>query len=175
MDLSGAWELEKERSQSMYPHMKLLGCDEIAALASEKLNLTMHINQTATRISVWQRSQLGIVHRGLHIGQPTTEVSSQGERTINVAVTPESMVVESRFALGALVDTRTLETDAGTGDVHLRAHLKLTVNDGSVQETTRFFKKTGLADQGIMNTPPEGIATSSGLPPMPPPPPAATA
>ncbi len=37
LNLTGEWELDKENSQTIYNHMRLLGCDEIAALASEKV------------------------------------------------------------------------------------------------------------------------------------------
>ena len=61
--LSGKWNLDKERSQSLYPHMKAMGCDEIAALASEKLNLVINIAQTKEALNIWQHSQLGPTHR----------------------------------------------------------------------------------------------------------------
>ena len=47
----------------MYPHMKAMGCDEIAALASEKLEIILNIVQTDAAITVWQKSQLGITKR----------------------------------------------------------------------------------------------------------------
>mmetsp|Transcript_19901 Transcript_19901/g.50287 ORF Transcript_19901/g.50287 Transcript_19901/m.50287 type:complete len:214 (+) Transcript_19901:52-693(+) len=165
LNLTGAWELDKERSQSMYPHMKLLGCDEIAALASEKLNLKLHIIQSADRISVWQQSQLGIVYRALSIGNDTIEHSSLGERKVWVAVNPDEIIVDTKFKNGRLLDTRTVHLDPETGDQVLCTVLQLTMRGhGGSAKTTRYFRRTGDVDPEIVNTPPENIATFAGLP-----------
>lgn len=165
IDLNGAWELDRERSHSMYAHMRLLGCDEIAALASEKLNLRLHIVQTEERINVWQKSQLGVVYRALSIGKDTVEVSSQGERKVWVTVSPTEMIVDTKFKNGRLLDTRTIEVNTETGEEILTTCLQLTMRgQGGSTKTMRYFKKTGPADPEVTSTPPEGIATKAGLP-----------
>mmetsp|Transcript_10507 Transcript_10507/g.18569 ORF Transcript_10507/g.18569 Transcript_10507/m.18569 type:complete len:207 (-) Transcript_10507:292-912(-) len=166
LDLSGAWELDKERSQSMYPHMKLLGCDEIAALASEKLNLTLHVVQSKKQISTWQQSQLGIVYRGLLIGQDTTEHSSMGERKVFVTAGPKEMTVDSKFRTGRLLDTRSIEVDQETGEPVLVTVLQLTMRgQGGSAKTTRYFKRIGDPDPEVIHAPFETISTSAGVPP----------
>mmetsp|Transcript_5570 Transcript_5570/g.8652 ORF Transcript_5570/g.8652 Transcript_5570/m.8652 type:complete len:204 (-) Transcript_5570:62-673(-) len=169
IDLTGEWELDKPRSQTMYEHMKLMGCDEIAALASEKLHLRMHVVQTPNRISVWQQSQLGLVYRALHIGQDTMETSSQGDRKVWVSLNPNEMMVDTKFKNGRLLDTRTIQQDKATGETLLCTVLQLTMKGhAGACRTTRYFRKiSDKPSKDIINTPPEGISTSSGLPMIP--------
>jgi len=167
-NLSGAWELDSERSDSLYSHMKALGCEEIAALASDKLHLRMHVIQTESRLHVWQRSQLGIVHRSLHVGQETQEVSpGHGHRKVLVTVSEQGMNVHTTFRGGEISDTRTLETDRRTGDVILVVVILLKINEPepTTIRTKRCFRRIGDPDPEIVNTPLDGIATSAGLPP----------
>ncbi len=77
----------RERWQSLYTHMRLLGCDEIASLASEKLALALHCVQTRKHLFTWQVSQLGVVFRGLQIGKETSETSQSRSRTRRTTTT----------------------------------------------------------------------------------------
>jgi len=150
----------------MYPHMKALGCDEIAALASEKLNLKMHVVQTSDMLSVWQQSQLGVVHRSLHIGQDTQESSSQGDRKVWVTIGPKEITVDTKFKNGRLLDTRTLDRDRATGDTIMCTTMTLTIRQPSnTVRTRRYFRRVGEPDPEIVNMPVDQIATLAGLPP----------
>lgn len=165
LNLTGTWELDKEKSQTMYSHMILLGCDEIAALASEKLNIRLHIIQTDTRLNVWQQSQLGIVYRGLGIGKDTSEKSSHGDRKVWVSVSEKEVTVDTKFKKGRLLDHRQVNLDPETGEQVMVTSLQLSMRgQPKSTKTTRYFRKeSSVPDPEVTSTPKAGVATMTGL------------
>jgi len=164
LNLTGEWTLDKERSQSMYPHMKAMGCDEIAALASEKLNITLSIVQSGGVITVWQKSQLGMTKRMLRIGQETTEASGQGDRKVVITMNDNQMLVDTRFKKGRLLDTRSLQ-QGGDGNLLLVTTLALTLKGvPGHTRTTRYFVRSGEPDTDIINTHNQALASGSLMP-----------
>jgi hypothetical protein len=165
VNMTGHWELDRERSQSLYTHMRLLGCDEIASLASEKLALAMHCVQTGKHLYTWQVSQLGVVFRGLQMGKETSETSqSLGERSVWVTVTPGEVLVETKFKSGRLLDTRTISVDV-KGERILCTVLDLSLStDGGSCKTVRYFRYRGHVDSDVVNMSAEQIQTSAGVP-----------
>ena len=143
MNLTGRYELDRDRSESLYTHMKSLQCDEIAALASEKLHVTIDIIQTDGEIHIWQNSQLGDTKRVLMIDGETLENDS---RRATVTLSPTSVLIETNFNKGRLLDRRHFEED---GEV-MAQQLELTVNGlpGTIK-TKRFFKKLGPPDPSV--------------------------
>ena len=138
LDLSGHYELDRDRSDSLYTHMMALGCDEIAALASEKLEITVNIVQTATELSMFQTSQLGESKRVLSL-EPGKETMENDTRRAKVVMGPKSVVIETHFNKGRLVDSRHFEQD---GKV-LAQVLELTVKDNphAIIRTRRFLNR----------------------------------
>jgi hypothetical protein len=84
-NMDGKWQVIKERSESLYTHMKALGCDEIAALASEKLDIWLNIEHSPDDpvIRIYQTSQLGTTLRELNT---TKEVAEQSVQVRNVGI-----------------------------------------------------------------------------------------
>jgi hypothetical protein len=78
-NMDGKWQVIKERSESLYTHMKALGCDEIAALASEKLDIWLNIEHSPNNpvIKIYQTSQLGTTLRVLNTTKEVAEQSVQ--------------------------------------------------------------------------------------------------
>lgn len=149
MDLTGRYELDRERSDSLYNHMKTLGCDEIAALASEKLHITIDIVQTKDELSIWQASQLGDSKRVLYL-EPGRETTESDSRKATVSFGPKTITIETTFARGKLVDTRHFEQDGAV----LAQLLELTVKEApqNVIRTRRYLKKIGPPDPAVTAT-----------------------
>ncbi len=128
LNITGQWELVRDRSESMYPHMKAMGCDEIAALASEKLNIMLTIVQTSQKLTIWQKSQLGTTTRQLKVNDEVLEKASQGDRHVGVSVLDDFIQVVTKFPRGVLTDTRTVameqEIPQGTGVVDTKKKTK---------------------------------------------------
>jgi len=141
LNLTGRYALDRERSESLYPHMRALGCEEIAALASEKLNITLDIVHTASTLTIWQSSQLGDTKRVLQTGGTTAETPS---RAAKVSCDDRALVIETVFPKGRIVDRRTLQDDV------MAQTLELTVK-GSDQaiRTRRYFRRTGPPDASV--------------------------
>ena len=137
INISGRYELDREKSESLYSHMKALGCEEIAALASEKLQVTVDIIQTDTDLTIWQNSQLGDTKRVLFLREETIESDA---RKASVTLTPTSITIETTFPKGKLVDKRQYEEE---GEMLMQV-LELTVHGvpGTIK-TRRFMKKVG--------------------------------
>jgi len=145
----------------MYAHMKALGCDEIAALASEKLQVTMQIIQTDKLMSVWQQSQLGMVHRTLYLDRATPEKSSQGDRSVTVEVKATEMIVKTTFEHGCLVDTRTVREE--NDQEVLNSELMLSMDGVGPLKTTRIYRKLGEPNKEVTQAPDDLVATQCGL------------
>ena len=143
MNMTGRFELDRERSESLYAHMKSLQCDEIAALASEKLHVTIDIVQTDSEIHIWQNSQLGDTKRVLLLDGETAEGDG---RKASVVLSPTSILIETNFQKGRLTDKRHFEED---GEVMAQV-LELTVNGlpGTIR-TRRYFRKLGPPEANV--------------------------
>jgi hypothetical protein len=159
LNISGKYEVDRERSESLYPHMvrarappagtsartsthgapqRALGCDEIAALASEKLVVTLDIFQTPASITIHQTSQLGETTRVLRLDGETLEHDG---RRATVTLSASSIHVDTRFAKGRLSDTRVLD-DEGMAQV-----LELTVKGlPNAITTKRYMKRVGPSE-----------------------------
>jgi hypothetical protein len=143
MNLTGRYELDRERSESLYTHMKSLQCDEIAALASEKLHVTIDIVQNDSELHIWQNSQLGDTKRMLLLEGETIESDT---RRATMTLSPSNVVIETVFNKGRLVDRRHFEED---GELMVQ-QLELTVNGSAgVVRTRRVFKKVGPPDPSV--------------------------
>jgi len=143
MNLTGRFELDRERSESLYQHMKSLNCDEIAALASEKLHVTIDIIHTDREIHIWQNSQLGDTKRVLMVEGETQETP---DRKATVVLTPTDITIETTFSKGKLIDKRQFEED---GEV-LAQQLELAVTgQPGVIRTKRYFRKLGPPDPNV--------------------------
>jgi len=137
LNISGRYELDRTRSESLYNHMRALGCDDIAALASEKLIITLDIVQTGTSLTINQSSQLGETTRVLRLdGTETSE--GEGRKAI-VTLAPATLHIETRFNKGKLSDTRTLEDDV------MSQVLELTIKGATTPPivTRRYMKRQG--------------------------------
>ena len=144
VNLTGRFTLDKDRSESLYPHMKALGCDEIAALASEKLNITVDIVQTATSLTIFQSSQLGDTKRTLNLDGTTTETST---RTAKVTNDDRLLVIETTFPKGRIVDRRSMDGE------DMAQVLELTIKGADhVIRTRRLFRKLGPPDPSVTGT-----------------------
>mmetsp|Transcript_11198 Transcript_11198/g.12839 ORF Transcript_11198/g.12839 Transcript_11198/m.12839 type:complete len:213 (+) Transcript_11198:310-948(+) len=163
LNLTGKWTLNKEKSQSLYPHMKAMGCEEIAALASEKLEIILNIVQTDEAITVWQKSQLGITKRMLRIGSETIEKSEHGDRKVNIGLSLTEMIVETKFKFGQILDHRTAKREAD--GLVLCSKLTLDMRDTPDKITTlRYFTKVGDPDANVVTTHNQAIASGTILP-----------
>mmetsp|Transcript_13644 Transcript_13644/g.16926 ORF Transcript_13644/g.16926 Transcript_13644/m.16926 type:complete len:219 (-) Transcript_13644:352-1008(-) len=164
LNLTGQWQLNKEKSSSMYPHMKAMGCDEIAALASEKLEIILNIVQTDTAITVWQKSQLGITKRMLRLQGETIENSEHGDRRINTNLSLTEMIVDTKFKQGRLVDHRTAKRETD-GSLVLCTQLTLTMKDHPEPiKTMRYFVKVGDPDPTVVSIHNQAVASGVFLP-----------
>lgn len=141
--LTGRYEVDKEHSGSLYSHMKALGCDEIAALASEKLRIIINIVQTKTEIHFWQSSQLGDTKRVLLLDRETDEGD---ERKATVTFSESGMEIFTTFPKGTLKDERSFAED-GSGDVVQQ--LELTVGSEAPLATKRLLKRLGAPDPEV--------------------------
>ena len=77
LNLTGRYELDRVKSESLYAHMRALGCDDIAALASEKLVISLEVRQTPSQLSINQTSQLGETSRILRLDGETAEADGR--------------------------------------------------------------------------------------------------
>lgn len=123
-----------------------MGCEEIAALASEKLNLVINVKQTEDTIVVYQKSQLGFTKRTLMIGVEMIEPEAQFERRVHTKVTADSINVETTFKNGTLSDTRTFVNPSLIKQV-----LVLSLKSSNPVTTVRYLKKVGDFDQDLEN------------------------
>ncbi len=123
-----------------------MGCEEIAALASEKLNLVINVKQTEDTIVVYQKSQLGFTKRTLMIGVDMLEPEAQFERRVLTKVTADSISVETTFKNGTLSDSRTLVNPSLIKQV-----LILSLKSSNPVTTVRYLKKVGDFDQDLEN------------------------
>lgn len=141
INLTGRYELDRERSQSLYPHMKALGCDEIAALASEKLHITVDIIQSKTELHIWQTSQLGETKRVLSLTDYTNESDTRKAKVTLIG--HNKIIIATTFPQGDIVDSRTLDED---GEVMSQV-IELRLSNNSAEEppirTERYMKKLG--------------------------------
>lgn len=138
INFTGKWELDRARSESLYAHMKALGCDEIAALASEKLTIVVNIFQNEKTLTIYQNSQLGDTMRVLRLdGNETAESAS---RTALATLTPGLLTIATRFPQGSLLDRRSFEDDTRKVVAQL---LELSVKDGPTIVTKRFLTYIG--------------------------------
>ena len=148
MDLSGHYQLDREHSDSLFTHMQALGCDEIAALASEKLEIEVDIVQTPDQLIMYQTSQLGGSKRILSL-IPGKETIESDTRRAKVVMGPKTVVIETHFSKGRLVDSRHFEKDG-----HVLAQvLELMVSDNphAIIRTRRYLNKTGAPNLGIVD------------------------
>ncbi len=123
-----------------------MGCEEIAALASEKLNLVINVKQTEDTIVVYQKSQLGFTKRTLMIGVDMLEPEAQFERRVLTKVTADSISVETTFKNGTLSDSRILVNPSLIKQV-----LILSLKSSNPVTTVRYLKKVGDFDQDLEN------------------------
>lgn len=164
LNLSGKWELDKDRSQSMYHHMKAMGCDEIASLASEQLNVVMNIVQKNGAITAWQQSQLGVTRRMLYVGKESMEVATDETRKVWISATSNEMTVDTKFKGGRLMDSRVLQQEPD-GSVVLVTSLALSIRgkSGSVR-TTRYFNRVGEPEQEVIQAHEAAVAAGELAP-----------
>lgn len=130
-----------------------MGCEEIAALASEKLNLVINIKQTSDSIVVYQKSQLGFTKRTLSVGNEIVEPDAQFERKVLTKVNPDSISVETTFKNGTLTDTRTF-----AGPSLIKQVLVLNLKQNNPVTTVRYLKKVGDFDQELENQNPSAFS-----------------
>jgi len=143
MNLTGRYELDRERSESLYNHMKSLQCDEIAALASEKLHVTIDIVQSEDELHVYQNSQLGDTKRVLFLREETEENES---RKATVTLTATTIQIDTVFPRGKLIDKRHFEDNGGI----MAQQLELSVTGmAGVIKTKRYFRKLGPPDLSV--------------------------
>ena len=164
LNLTGKWELDKDRSQSMYPHMKAMGCDEIASLASEQLNIMMNIVQKDGAITVWQLSQLGVTKRMLYIGKESMEKATDEVRKVWISAQDSEMTVDTKFKGGRLMDTRILQQEPD-GTVALVTTLALSIRgkSGTIR-TTRYFTRVGDPDAEVVKAHETAVASGELTP-----------
>ena len=140
--LTGRYEVDKDRSESLYTHMKALGCDEIAALASEKLRIVVDIVQNSSEIQFWQSSQLGDTKRVLQLEGETMEGDG---KVANVSLTETGIEIFTTFPKGNLKDTRFYD-EVDNGDIIQLLELKVA---GNTITTKRLFKRLGPPDPSV--------------------------
>jgi hypothetical protein len=117
--------------------MRALGCDEIAALASEKLNLSIDIVHTKTNLTFSQSSQLGDTKRVLHVDGPTTDAVG---RVAYITTDPNAgtLTIHTTMKNGKIVDTRLLE-----GDTMIQTLLLTIKGSDHPIRTTRYLIRKG--------------------------------
>ena len=151
LDLSGRYELDRDKSESLYTHMSAMGCEEIAALASEKLNLRVNVVMTDESVQFWQTSQLGTTYRKLVYGKETPETGVALERRALARIVGNSLVIVTRWDRGVITDRREMKPDA---NVMINV-LELSVQGHSKPiRTVRYFKRTGDPDPEVIKTKP---------------------
>ena len=147
-NLTGRFVLDRDRSESLYKHMRAMGCEEIAALASEKLNVTLDVVHNQNSLTLWQSSQLGETKRALNLEGTTTESGVQtGARTAKTYTQDRFVVIETTFARGRIVDRRTMQDDVMVQMLELQVK-----GSEQVIRTQRFFKRVGPPDPAVILT-----------------------
>lgn len=130
-----------EASESIGPHMALLGLSELACLAAEKIPVThsIQLGYTESSWKIGNHSSLGNKVRVLQSGVETPETQSDGsvhKITLDV-VSPHKIVIRTTFRLGKLEDAR----EVVAGGAQLVQTTVLRASSGGEHTTQRVYNR----------------------------------
>ena len=137
--------------------MIAMGCEEIAALASEKLNLRINVVMTDEYVQIWQTSQLGTTTRKLEYGKETLEKGVALERRAVARIEGNQLVILTKWEKGTITDRRELRPDGQVLDNTIELIIE---GQSKPYKTKRYFNRTGPPDPEVINKPLPAAASS---------------